>query len=444
MPYIIFAALLITAAQTGRCDPAADAPLTTFQKFVNGEVPVKEAVVYRELSNTNGKVLNKEWWRFAYQNDSWFVQRLKPDTNNSTNLIPINSDVDGASFKQLWSVSDESLLTAGKDVAKESLLDKNGFNRQLMFCALSLGIPRQLNVLSLTDAPVKWNGSQFNTTVVTKYKRNIALTTTPLASQLALGSNGCPLSAELPGISQYPHGIVTYDYSSSIAPGIPGSFTEESPNEKFKYEFVSLTLGSNDLTATAGYVPSMFADMKLKRHVYLYTNEFAFEQMGGKSYPAFRPHSPKLGEPPPPLLGTKWFNSTNPLTLSDLHGKVVLLDFWSVSCPDCIIAFPKIDALYQKNKDEGFIVIGVCGGWGSEKRIATILKDRNVTFPTLVDKDLAIADEQTGYTSYSYVNDADPSYALIDKSGNLVWKSTLGVLPIESQIKNLLEDVSTK
>jgi hypothetical protein len=97
--FCIIATLFITTVQIGRCDQANDAAPATFQKFVNGEVPVKEAIVYRELSDTiSGKVLNKEWWRFGYQNDSWFVQRLKPDTNDSSKLIPINSDIYGASF----------------------------------------------------------------------------------------------------------------------------------------------------------------------------------------------------------------------------------------------------------------------------------------------------------------------------------------------------------
>jgi len=81
------------------------ARLATFQKFVNGEVPVKEAVVYRELSKTNGTVLNREWWRLGYQNDTWFVQRLIPVATNSSHLVPRDA-ICGASFAQLWTVSE--------------------------------------------------------------------------------------------------------------------------------------------------------------------------------------------------------------------------------------------------------------------------------------------------------------------------------------------------
>src|SRR5882724_12010540 len=46
-------------------------PLQNFRSFVNGAVPVKEAVVYRQISQTN-KVLNEEWWRFGYQPNTWY------------------------------------------------------------------------------------------------------------------------------------------------------------------------------------------------------------------------------------------------------------------------------------------------------------------------------------------------------------------------------------
>lgn len=61
----------------------------------------------------------------------------------------------------------------------------------------------------------------------------------------------------------------------------------------------------------------------------------------------------------PELVGiTKWINS-NPLTLKELRGKVVLVDFWTYSCINCIRTFPYLRDWYEKYKDKGLVIIGV-------------------------------------------------------------------------------------
>ena len=221
-------------------------------------------------------------------------------------------------------------------------------------------------------------------------------------------------------------------------------FVEHYPDATFRYEFLSLTLGSNDLAKTVGYVPSMFAEINSNRTVTLWTNELAYAQREGKSYPSHSAPEPKLGEPAPKLQGTNWLNTTTPLTLGGLRGKLVLLDFWSVSCVPCIVDLPHSETLYRKYQNQGLVVIGICGGWGTYKKSAGILKKQNVTFPNLVDADLAKADGKFGATAWSYVLQGAPSYVLIDKSGNLVWKSALGSAPTESQITALLGLVENK
>jgi cytochrome c biogenesis protein CcdA/thiol-disulfide isomerase/thioredoxin len=63
--------------------------------------------------------------------------------------------------------------------------------------------------------------------------------------------------------------------------------------------------------------------------------------------------------PAPPLRGiTGWINSP-PLTLDQLKGKVVLIDFWTYSCINCIRTFPYLRQWYDTYKDKGFIIIGV-------------------------------------------------------------------------------------
>src|SRR6185295_7599236 len=55
---------------------------------------------------------------------------------------------------------------------------------------------------------------------------------------------------------------------------------------------------------------------------------------------------------------THWLN-TKPLTLESLKGKVVLIDFWTYTCINCIRTLPHVTSWYEKYKDQGFVVIGV-------------------------------------------------------------------------------------
>src|SRR3982074_2776203 len=54
----------------------------------------------------------------------------------------------------------------------------------------------------------------------------------------------------------------------------------------------------------------------------------------------------------------KWLNS-EPLTLQQLRGKVVLVDFWTYTCINCINTLPYVKNWHQKYKDQGLAVVGV-------------------------------------------------------------------------------------
>jgi thiol-disulfide isomerase/thioredoxin len=55
---------------------------------------------------------------------------------------------------------------------------------------------------------------------------------------------------------------------------------------------------------------------------------------------------------------SNWFNS-QPLKLADLRGKVVLVDFWTYGCVNCVNTLPHVTELYSKYRDRGLVVIGV-------------------------------------------------------------------------------------
>jgi len=64
--------------------------------------------------------------------------------------------------------------------------------------------------------------------------------------------------------------------------------------------------------------------------------------------------------PAPEFVGvSKWLNTDHPLTMKELRGKVVLIDFWTYTCINCIRTLPYLTSWYDKYKDQGFVVIGV-------------------------------------------------------------------------------------
>jgi thiol-disulfide isomerase/thioredoxin len=55
---------------------------------------------------------------------------------------------------------------------------------------------------------------------------------------------------------------------------------------------------------------------------------------------------------------SNWFNS-QPLKLADLRGKVVVVDFWTYGCVNCVNTLPHVTELYSKYRDRGLVVIGL-------------------------------------------------------------------------------------
>jgi thiol-disulfide isomerase/thioredoxin len=61
----------------------------------------------------------------------------------------------------------------------------------------------------------------------------------------------------------------------------------------------------------------------------------------------------------PELTKIPGFINSEPITLADLRGKVVLVDFWTYSCINCIRTIPYLNAWYEKYSDNGLVIVGV-------------------------------------------------------------------------------------
>ncbi len=112
---------------------------------------------------------------------------------------------------------------------------------------------------------------------------------------------------------------------------------------------------------------------------------------------------------------TKWLNTQNSLTLADLKGKVVLIDFWTYTCINCIRTLPHVTAWYEKYKDKGFMVVGVhTPEFEFEKKTDNVLaaiKQYGINYPVAQDNDYAIW--------RAYNNNYWPAEYLLDTKGNI-------------------------
>ena len=117
----------------------------------------------------------------------------------------------------------------------------------------------------------------------------------------------------------------------------------------------------------------------------------------------------------PSLAGaTAWINSP-PLTLESLRGKVVLVDFWTYSCINCLRTLPYIKAWNEKYKDSGLVIIGVhTPEFPFEKDEANVrkaVKDLGVLYPVPMDNDYKIW--------RSFNNEYWPADYFIDATGRI-------------------------
>lgn len=112
------------------------------------------------------------------------------------------------------------------------------------------------------------------------------------------------------------------------------------------------------------------------------------------------------------IPGGQWFN-TQPLTMSQLKGKVVLVDFWTYTCINCIRTLPYVKSWYDKYHDKGLVIIGVhTPEFEFEKDASNVQKalaDFNIKYPVMQDNNYA--------TWNAYSNEYWPADYLIDKNG---------------------------
>lgn len=137
-------------------------------------------------------------------------------------------------------------------------------------------------------------------------------------------------------------------------------------------------------------------------------------QAAGDPHPGFRSDLPIERQFPSLDGAVEWLNSA-PLTTEQLRGKVVLVDFWTFSCINCIHTVPYVRAWAEKYKDQGLVVIGVhAPEYAFEKKIDNVkkaIKDLQIGYPVAVDNNFKIWQ--------AFQNSYWPAHYFIDAKGQI-------------------------
>lgn len=120
-----------------------------------------------------------------------------------------------------------------------------------------------------------------------------------------------------------------------------------------------------------------------------------------------------------PLLSVAtWFNSEE-LTLDQLRGKVVLLEFWSVRCGPCVGSIPNLNKLYEKYKDAGFVLIGIHSSGIEPEVLKKFMEEHGISYPVAIDGYSPSVRNWNSSTFESYGVEGIPESFLVDKRGKL-------------------------
>ena len=123
-------------------------------------------------------------------------------------------------------------------------------------------------------------------------------------------------------------------------------------------------------------------------------------------------------------------------TLASYKGNVVFISFWSVSCKVCISEMPHLNALHNKLKDKGLVLIGLNMPYDRPDWTVSFVKKQPILYPVSFDL--------KGETSRAFGGiEVTPTSVLIDKKGRIVWKKVgrINFKKLEKRITSLIDEV---
>jgi cytochrome c biogenesis protein CcdA/thiol-disulfide isomerase/thioredoxin len=157
--------------------------------------------------------------------------------------------------------------------------------------------------------------------------------------------------------------------------------------------------------------PGAAAERSANAGAMMMTNAMA---MSASAPPPGAAALPVEGELPPLSGAVAWLNSP-PLTPAALRGKVVLIDFWTYSCINCLRTLPYLRGWYERYKDRGLVIIGVhAPEFAFEKdqdNVRRAVQQLGIRYPVAIDNDYAIW--------RAFDNQYWPAHYFIDAAGRI-------------------------
>lgn len=122
------------------------------------------------------------------------------------------------------------------------------------------------------------------------------------------------------------------------------------------------------------------------------------------------------------------------LTLADLRGRPVLVNFWATTCPGCIKEMPHLAELYEKLNPQGLELIGVAMHYDPPNQVLAMAERRQLPYPIALDTDASIAG------AFGDV-ELTPTTFLVAPDGRIVFHKLgeLDMPKLEQTIRGLLQ-----
>ncbi len=161
---------------------------------------------------------------------------------------------------------------------------------------------------------------------------------------------------------------------------------------------------------------------------------------GGWIWLTRAPQSVRSGPPPAPKEGFSAPDFTlqtldgKSVSLSELRGKVVLVNFWATTCHPCEAEMPTMERVYEQEKGKGFVVLAVTAEPSAEA-VRAFVQKYGITFTVLLDRNAKVSREYRVYGT--------PTSFFVDRRGVIRWVVFGGPMSealIRSKVETLLKE----
>jgi peroxiredoxin len=208
-------------------------------------------------------------------------------------------------------------------------------------------------------------------------------------------------------------------------------FLKQYPNDYFSFWYFTQQVAqlTGALSKDTAYLKEQLAYLK-EVFPAKYTGSIAGKELINAYEAKIKPSAIKLNETAP--LFTITTIDGKKISLNQLKGKYVLLDFWATWCPPCLAEMPFIKEIRKKYPTEKLVIIGV--SWDHDsKKLEAFVKNQKINWPHFYDRNEEI--------SRLYGIEAIPTLILIDKEGRMIYKSDL-VQSDKDKLSKVLEGLN--